>query len=64
MERFNMTPQEYVVAERMSYAKSIIESGDYETIKEVSELVGYNDQLHFSKTFKKYYGYSPSNISK
>lgn len=64
ISRFNMTPQEYVVAKRISYAKSIIESGDYETIKEVSELVGYNDPSYFSKAFKKNYGYSPSNVSK
>ncbi len=62
--RYNMTPQEYVLNERILYAKSIIESGDYETIKEVSELVGYNDPLYFSKAFKKINGFSPSNISK
>lgn len=64
MSRFNMSPREYVVAERISYAKSIIDSGDFETIKEVSELVGYNDSLYFSKAFKKMYGYSPSNAGK
>lgn len=64
MKRFHMTPQEYVVAERISYAKSIIESGDYETIREVSELVGYNDPLYFSKAFKKVYGFSPSTLCK
>ncbi len=63
MSRFNMTPQEYVITQRISYAKSIIESGDYETIKEVSELVGYNDPLYFSKAFRKIYGFSPSNVN-
>ncbi len=61
---FNMTPQEYVVTGRISHAKSIIESGDFESIKEVSELVGYNDPLYFSKAFRKIYGISPSNVNK
>ncbi len=62
-QRFNMNPQEYVVFKRISYAKAIIESGDYESIKEVSELVGYSDPLYFSKTFRKIYGCSPSNVN-
>lgn len=61
---FDMTPQEYVVTGRMSYAKSIIESGDFDSIKEVSELVGYNDPLYFSKAFRKIYGISPSGVNK
>ena len=42
---------------------SILESGDYDSIAEVSELVGYSDPLYFSKAFKKIYGFSPSNIN-
>jgi AraC-like DNA-binding protein len=63
-ERFNMGPQEYVLSERISHAKSIIESGDYESIREVSELVGYNDPLYFSKAFRKFYGVAPSDMNK
>lgn len=58
--RFGMTPSEYITAGRLSYAKMIIESNEYATLKEVAELVGYNDPLYFSKAFKKFYGYSPS----
>ena len=58
--RFNMTPSQYVTAGRLSYAKTVIDSGDYETIREVAELVGYNDALYFGKAFKKFYGYPPS----
>ncbi len=59
-----MTPQEYVAKGRISHAKSIIESGDFESIKEVSELVGYNAPLYFSKAFRKIYGISPSMVNK
>ena len=64
ISRFNMSPQKYLVTERISHAKSIIESGDYDTIKEVAETVGYNDSLYFSKAFRKITGVSPSDVNK
>lgn len=62
--RFNMTPREYVLTRRITDAKAIIESGDYDSIREVSFSVGYCDPLYFSKAFKKFYGFPPSNIGK
>ena len=64
VSRFNMTPQEYILTKRITHAKSILESCDFESIKEVAESVGYSDSLYFSKAFKKYYGYSPSSINR
>ena len=63
-ERFHVTPQEYVLSSRLTHAKSILDSGDYDSIKEVSELVGYTDPLYFSKAFRKYYGFPPSDANK
>ena len=60
--RFGVSPREYVLRERITQAKSILESGDFDSIKEVSALVGYNDALYFSKAFKKFYGFPPSDI--
>lgn len=62
--KFNMTPKEYLLTMRLSHAKSIIESGDYDSISEVAMSVGYTDPLYFSKAFKKAYGISPSEIYK
>ena len=62
ISRFSMTPQEYVLKERITHAKLIIESGDYDSIKEVADSVGYSDPLYFSKAFKKYFGFPPSSI--
>ena len=59
--KFNMTPQKYVLYERITHAKSILESGDFDTIREVALSVGYYDSLYFSKAFKKLYGFSPSS---
>ena len=64
ISKFGLSPQKYIVSRRISQAKSIIDSGDFYTIAEVSESVGYNDPLHFSRAFKKKYGVSPSNINK
>ena len=62
--KFNMTPQQYVSAQRIAHARAIIESGDYESLREISEAVGYTDALYFSKAFKKVYGFAPSDFSK
>ena len=63
ISRYNATPQEYVISKRLSHALSIIESGDFLSISEVAELVGYKDPLYFSKAFKKLYGFAPSEIN-
>lgn len=52
------TPQEYIVKRKMKSAKKLIESGH--TVSETAQILGYADQPIFSKAFKKYYGYSPS----
>ncbi len=58
--QFKMSPGKYIEKKRMELANSIIERGDFENIYEVSERVGYNDPLYFSKVFKKRFGISPS----
>lgn len=62
ISRFAVTPQEYIVSKRLSHAKSIFDSGDFDTVKEVALSVGYNDPLYFSKAFKKMYGKSPAKM--
>lgn len=64
ISRFGISPQNYIISKRLIHAKSIIDSGDYDTIGEVAESVGYNDPLYFGKAFKKMYGYSPSESGK
>ena len=33
-------------------------------LADIAEKVGYNDSGYFSKSFKKFYGYSPSEYEK
>ncbi len=62
--RFKTTPKEYIVLKRISHAKSIIDCGDFTTVKELAQAVGYKDPLYFGKAFKKIYGISPSSLNK
>ncbi len=61
--RFGLTPKEYVTSERISHARAILESGDYGSIAEIAEAVGYSDPLYFSKAFKHVFGVCPSGIN-
>jgi len=61
---FGTSPQKYILRKRLSHAKSIIGSGDFDTISEVALAVGYNDPLYFSRAFKKKYGVSPLQYAK
>ncbi len=60
--KFGMTPQKYITSRRLSHARSIIDSGDFNTFSEVALSVGFSDPLYFSKVFKKMYGVAPSDV--
>lgn len=52
---------EYLTALRMERAKELIL--DYKVpLKEVGTMVGYIDQAHFYKTFKRFFGKTPGEI--
>lgn len=59
----NMTTKKYLTMVRMEKAMAFISSGEY-MIQEVSKMVGYPNQLHFSTEFRKYYGFPPSMFLK
>ena len=60
-ERFGMPPKKYLLHTRLSQAKAILDSGEYDSIGAVAEAVGFEDQLHFSKAYKARYGHSPTS---
>ena len=61
---YGMSPQKYISAKRLAHAKTVIDSGDFDTISEVALSVGFSDPLYFSRAFKKKYGISPSEYAK
>ena len=54
-----MPIQEYLLRVRMQKAKELIKATNLQ-IQEIGEKVGYEDQLNFSRIFRKYEGVSPS----
>ena len=64
ISRFGMSPKSYVVEKRVSHAKSIIDSGDFVSVKELALSVGFKDPLYFGKVFKMHYGVSPIDMNK
>ncbi len=53
---------EYYQKNRMIKAKSLLMLGEY-SIKEVGIMVGYKNFSHFAVTFKKEFGYLPSEMA-
>lgn len=60
MSKFGISPHKYIESKRISHAKEVLESGDFNTITELALSVGYSDSLYFSRVFKKTYGSSPT----
>lgn len=52
------TPQEFLMTYRMVRATELLKLTNL-SIGDISSAVGYADQLHFSRAFKKIYGISP-----
>lgn len=54
-----MSPLNYLTEYRIRRSKELLRQADY-SIAKVAELVGFEDNLYFSRIFKKRTGYSPS----
>ena len=59
----NTTPIQYEIRKKMEYAKGMLLYSS-ESVAEISDRAGYSDIAYFSKMFKKYTGYSPSEYRK
>ena len=52
------TPMQFIVGIRINNAQMLLETTTY-SINEISKIVGYDNQLYFSRLFHKLKGYSP-----
>ena len=52
-----LTPHQYIIVERIQKAKELVLKG--KSLSEVGLDVGFSDQSHFIRNFRKIYGYSP-----
>ena len=60
---FGQPPMRYLQSVRMEKAKDML-SGDYMPISDIAESVGFKSIYHFSKTFKKIVGYTPTEYAR
>ena len=58
-----ISPAQYILSLRMVNAQSLLENTDYK-IGEIAEIVGYDNQLYFSRVFRKEYGVSSAQYRK
>lgn len=57
-ESMGKTPQEFLISYRMTKASELLKLTDL-SISDIGNVVGYPNQLHFSRAFKNVYGMSP-----
>lgn len=62
-EKYDVAPQEFLLEKRLHSASKLLETTS-DSIYEISQQVGYDNQLLFSKNFRKHYGLSPSKYRK
>lgn len=60
---YGSSPIRYLHNLRISKAKAIL-SGDFDSIGQVAESVGYSSVYHFSKMFKTYTGLNPTQFKR
>jgi AraC-like DNA-binding protein len=58
-----MGPGDYLIAYRLNRAKELLLTTD-SAIHKISNEVGYCDPLYFSRSFKKHFGFPPSEMRK
>lgn len=58
-----ISPQDFLIKYRMTKASEFLKVSNF-PIGKVSELVGYPNQLYFSKAFKSFFGISPKEYRK
>lgn len=57
-----ITPHQYILTQRIHRAKELALHG--EKLSYIATKVGFNDQSHFIRNFRKIYGYSPKELLK
>ncbi|MGA1932747.1 AraC family transcriptional regulator [Arcobacter sp. YIC-464] len=61
-KEFGLTPHAFIINQRLNKANRLIQKGV--SISQASIEVGFNDQSHYSRNFKKYFGYTPLTLKK
>lgn len=62
-ELTDLAPNEFIRTVRLKKSAVLLKSRKY-NVSEVTNLIGFNDPLYFSRCFKKQFGYPPSRLIK
>ncbi|MGB3152195.1 MAG: helix-turn-helix domain-containing protein, partial [Maribacter sp.] len=62
-ELTDLAPNEFIRTIRLKKSAVLLKSRKY-NVSEVTNLIGFNDPLYFSRCFKKQFGYPPSKLIK
>ncbi|WP_405382579.1 two-component regulator propeller domain-containing protein [Maribacter sp. LLG6340-A2] len=62
-ELTDLAPTEFIRTVRLKKSASLLKTKKY-NVSEVTNLIGFNDPLYFSRCFKKQFGYPPSKLLK
>lgn len=60
-KRFGQSPKQLIQELRMNKASQLLRNTDLK-IKEIAASTGYNDSMQFSRSFKSYYHYTPTEF--
>jgi len=59
-KQMGLTPHQYILTQRVQKGKELVLKGA--RLSDIATTVGFSDQSHFIKSFKKIYGYKPSQL--
>lgn len=62
-ELTDLAPNEFIRTIRLKKSAQLLKTKNY-NVSEVTDLIGFNDPLYFSRCFKKQFGYPPSKLLK
>ncbi len=59
---FNNTPHKWILKKRLELAYNLLIESHSDNVSDIYIKAGFEDLAHFSKAFKKEYGYNPSTL--
>ena len=63
-DNYGVSVQQYVTNKRLSRAAAVLSGGDWSSVAQVAQSVGYTDPLYFTRAFTRRYGMSPTAYAK
>lgn len=63
-QQIGFTPKEYLQITRFEKSVDLINNGRFDKLSDIAYSLGFYDQTHFIKEFKKYSGYTPLTFYK